>query len=435
MYGGSFLLYTNFSAVSQFAFLHDINLYVLLHPVKLLADYSFFRIGSVALNKVSMVAVLPLVLFAMSLIGCFWYCKPIRQQRRILPQYARALHIKSSCLGWQELRKLLFKDKVLYGMLFAVCIGIFQIAQQQSVTTNKDRQYNYYIDTIGDHVSVQANQRMEEQEQVFRLLQEQYQNSVTLAEQSQLARKLEGLEAFQEYKAAYEQRKREGVDRKLLKEDVYRLLFEDGAMKKSSYLLTVTCLILFLVQSYHRELKSGMLTLQNSSPSRCDVHNWKIRHLFCIVTIMTIILYVAQLIRIIQLYPSISFQTPLYEIQDYFNSGIAIPLWQFLTWMLAAQLLLLLTWILLLCEIMKRWNQRTFVMLGAFLLMLFPVMLPDNFQSIGLNILYQLFYPYRWLMYGYAAYTTLLLILLAAVLFYKKHHLKKGFFFSFNRFI
>ena len=428
VYGGSFLLYTNFSAVSQFAFLHDINLYVLLHPVKLLADYSFFRIGSVALNKVSMVAVLPLVLFAMSLIGCFWYCKPIRQQRRILPQYARALHIKSSCLGWQELRKLLFKDKLLYGMLFAVCIGIFQIAQQQSVTTNKDRQYNYYIDTIGDHVSVQANQRMEEQEQVFRLLQEQYQNSVTLAEQSQLARKLEGLEAFQEYKAAYEQRKREAVDRKLLKEDVYRLLFEDGAMKKSSYLLTVTCLILFLVQSYHRELKSGMLTLQSSSPSRCDVHNWKIRHLFCIVTIMTIILYVAQLIRIIQLYPSISFQTPLYEIQDYFNSGIAIPLWQFLTWMLAAQLLLLLTWILLLCEIMKRWNQRTFVMLGAFLLMLFPVMLPDNFQSIGLNILYQLFYPYRWLMHGYAAYTTLLLILLAAVLFYKKHHLKKGFF-------
>ena len=206
-------------------------------------------------------------------------------------------------------------------------------------------------------------------------------------------------------------------------------------MKKSSYLLTVTCLILFLVQSYHRELKSGMLTLQSSSPSRCDVHNWKIRHLFCIVTIMTIILYVAQLIRIIQLYPSISFQTPLYEIQDYFNSGIAIPLWQFLTWMLAAQLLLLLTWILLLCEIMKRWNQRTFVMLGAFLLMLFPVMLPDNFQSIGLNILYQLFYPYRWLMHGYAAYTTLLLILLAAVLFYKKHHLKKGFFFGFNRFI
>ena len=320
-------------------------------------------------------------------------------------------------------------------MLFAVCIGIFQIAQQQSVTTNKDRQYNYYIDTIGDHVSVQANQRMEEQEQVFRLLQEQYQNSVTLAEQSQLARKLEGLEAFQEYKVAYEQRKREAVDRKLLKEDVYRLLFEDGAMKKSSYLLTVTCLILFLVQSYHRELKSGMLTLQNSSPSRCDVHNWKIRHLFCIVTIMTIILYVAQLIRIIQLYPSISFQTPLYEIQDYFNSGIAIPLWQFLTWMLAAQLLLLLTWILLLCEIMKRWNQRTFIMLGAFLLMLFPVMLPDNFQSIGLNILYQLFYPYRWLMHGYAAYTTLLLILLAAVLFYKKHHLKKGFFFGFNRFI
>lgn len=435
VYGGSFLLYTNFSAVSQFAFLHDINLYVLLHPVKLLADYSFFRIGSVALNKVSMVAVLPLVLFAMSLIGCFWYCKPIRQQRRILPQYARALHIKSSCLGWQELRKLLFKDKLLYGMLFAVCIGIFQIAQQQSITTNKDRQYNYYIDTIGDHVSVQANQRIEEQEQVFRLLQEQYQNSVTLAEQSQLARKLEGLEAFQEYKAAYEQRKREAVDRKLLKEDVYRLLFEDGAMKKSSYLLTVTCLILFLVQSYHRELKSGMLTLQNSSPSRCDVHNWKIRHLFCIVTIMTIILYVAQLIRIIQLYPSISFQTPLYEIQDYFNSGIAIPLWQFLTWMLAAQLLLLLTWILLLCEIMKRWNQRTFVMLGAFLLMLFPVMLPDNFQSIGLNILYQLFYPYRWLMHGYAAYTTLLLILLAAVLFYKKHHLKKGFFFGFNRFI
>ena len=149
-------------------------------------------------------------------------------------------------------------------MLFAVCIGIFQIAQQQSVTTNKDRQYNYYIDTIGDHVSVQANQRMEEQEQVFRLLQEQYQNSVTLAEQSQLARKLEGLEAFQEYKAAYEQRKREAVDRKLFKEDVYRLLFEDGAMKKSSYLLTVTCLILFLVQSFTTEVESSIFDAANS---------------------------------------------------------------------------------------------------------------------------------------------------------------------------
>lgn len=136
---------------------------------------------------------------------------------------------------------------------------------------------------------------------------------------------------------------------------------------------------------------------------------------------MNVLLYFTQLVRILQLYPDVSLQTPVNTIQAFFTSSITLPLWLYGSMLFIIQLILLLGVIILLSEIMKRWNQRTFVMLGAFLFLLFPVLLPDRFQALHLDVCYRLFNPHVWLMHGYLPYLLIPIVIVLLEIIYMRH--------------
>lgn len=410
LYGGSYVLYGSFTAISTLSPLHEFNFYFLLHPIELFNSYDFYAVGGILLSHWIVICIIPIFFLLLLWLGYYIYRKQTKQRRN---RKGRELFHFNRCLGlWkQELVKTLCKDAGILILLVTLVVGVRAVWKEGSCTSVNDIYYDSFVNTIGSHVSAQADANIKKQESVYRSLQKQLTQEKSQEGMSAIQRQLDSQSAFATYLQNYNLRKKEKTNRVIPKEDWYRLFMIDSPTSTLIYFLVLTALLLMVVQSYHREYVSKMNTLQDCSIHRKRLHFQKSMTIGILASALSIVLQLIHYIHIDLLYPTLSLQLPINTLASYFHSGLRIPLWMYLLLTLFTQVIVIFFLTSVLVMVLKRFQHHVIVLFVAFLLCLFPMLLPMTLHGFGLRSVYHIYAPQTWLtQYAFVYYIGIVLI-------------------------
>ena len=401
LYEGSILLFNHFNSVSLLPILGEVNIYNYLHPYDLLSSLEFYNLNNILIPKIIF---LLLVLAVSAAILFASYKKDLNSNKRHLfkQHYIKA---KPRPLFVLELKKILVKDFGIFVIALVLIVGANYIANLDGVTNINDIRYNNYINIIGDRVSFENTEKLENIREEFISLNEELAECDDLANRMVISRKLENEAAFMDYENSYMLRESIDSSRIIPKEDHYRLLYLDNDFTKLVFVLISISILYMTIASTHRERRYRMKIIQATSTFYEKSLGFKVSIIALINCLLYIILNILFLFKVMNLYPDINLNIPLNSLNIFFNTDFSIPFYIYYLLISATGI----CFIILLCEtvffISDRYDKHIVVIIIFILIAIIPVLLENILNIPSLMFIYYLYHPfilvldYNWLLY------------------------------------
>lgn len=382
LFQGCSFLAMKFQTLESFNYL---NFGLYLHPEKMISRYEFVNLGFLYFPAYYALLWLPSSIVLCMLVSL-----------RLLP--------KAKMKGWSlfkgrehqphslvmyEVKKLLFQEKgILLFMIVLLGFGFF-LKDERDVSTATDYVYNHFVETIGDHVSQEADQKIQKQLQYYEELNDKIKKETDRHKQNYYAQQLSTQEGFEIYQAAYDKRKEAHASRKIVKEDEYRYLYAN-TVSASLMLSCLLMIILYLVpECYLFEKRSKMDLIQNSTRGKYRVFSLKNQVLNWYCGCLLMVMMIMLLIRNRLFYPNMDFGVNIQCLDAYFTFPLAMPLWLYMFMIMAIQLFVLRLLIYVGSLFAKRIQNAYILMAVSFILFILPIWYAPSFA-----ILYKLLYPH-----------------------------------------
>lgn len=379
-----------------------------------LIKVSYIRVFSYAIPFWICYIILGFVIAILLGIGYKFFIKK-RHQKKKKKDY---IHVstKLHSLTYYEFKKIWVKDAgIIILIFFFIAMGTL-LLKSENLTNTNDLKYNYYIDTMGNHVNQQLEEKVGKEERRFLHLNEQAMKEKNQVKLEEIYNELAIEPGFYIYKERIELIKASDESHLLIKDDQTRFIFNNDTMYSyigCSYMLM---LILLCMKCYERDYKSNVIMMQKMNESDGKKIK-KIKFLsVTLVTILTVILMnVIPLLYHQSQYPDMSYTTYFNDIPAYFESGIHLPvgiilllqsLWQVVC-------VFLLTYAFTMLFSYTRYNK--FVMIVLVIAFALPTLfVPTLFNKLAWT--YYLLYPWRNI--SYAVYSFIALLCMVGCIYY-----------------
>lgn len=409
---GSFFIYHSIADLSSIAIFKYLNIYALFQHLDYFADYICFSFGNYVISTYFLFYIMAFIII---LCSCLYIYLPLNNHYSLKMISFKTRKQKPLSLKQYEYKKLWLKDKGLEWFMLVVIIQGCIVLNMKPALTMDDIYYNQMIDTIGNTVNETSYNKLIETEKSLNelMLNESVNQSYSSIDISQK------YSAFEKYKERYYELQND-ENAQLLKENEYKLLFEDSIMYKIAYVFIIGILIMIINQCFFREKESYVENLQKISfCGRDNLFHIKIKAIMFYIVALNFILYGMIFVKTIIEYPTIIFWIPITYLKAFSDFEIPIHIVTFiiLTMILRTIIVCLMTYILS-YFVYKTKNRYTSLIVVFIVLLLFEI-LSIQFISLDINLVYMLislvFYHKIILMIGFV-----LLLLLIFIYIHRK---------------
>lgn len=317
-----------------------------------------------------------------------------RQRKYVLHITYREKSHRVHGLLFYEMKKLWIND--FGGVLMVVCLISQALILKPiiSMSNMEDNQYNYYIDQIGNQVSIEADKKIALERQKIDDAKQQMmieKDSIKLNEYIKIQSMEQG---FTLYENRYQAIKEDSFSRKLIKEDQVRFLLDNDKTQSQLLFVLLLFMILITMQSYDRESITKVKLLQNMS----EQINKKLKKVKLITIGMGAFVGVLGMNCLIllhnyQMYPSADYMNRICDSVVFSTSHCTLSIGFYLMILFIWQLLITFILMLVLQKIYHKIPHAKIVTI-ILLIMILPLLMKETTFGV-FAVFYDLYYPFH----------------------------------------
>lgn len=413
----SLIAYKTINEFSVLSPLKYINIWQILRSEEILGKSILVRVWNEPVALINFIFLVVSILILLILLAKKNFTqKEIKKANKRIAVFDK----KPRGLLYYELKKMWIDEKGLGIFSLIIIIHIIFIVNTTPNTNMEDIYYNNFINTIGDSVTEETEDKLIQKKIEFDEIQEKLNETINNKEQILLMDKLNSFNAFNKYKERFYEIKDLNIDKKLLKENEYKLIFEDSNVIKISEVLLFLLIIIIIPSVFQREKETGMDKLQKITVNG-RIKLWRSK----IITIISIILSACAIIfgNIILkntfYFKGVNLDTSVTNLTNYFQYNFNLSIRSFLLLTFIIRLIIVSAIIIIFSFISSRATGRYLNIIILSIISILPIIASQYVDSYILNGIYNLtfIYSYKSIELFFIIFTLFILI---SVFIYRK---------------
>ncbi len=413
----SLIAYKTINEFSVLSPLKYINIWQILRSEEILGKSILVRVWNEPVALINFIFLVVSILILLILLAKKNFTqKEIKKANKRIAVFDK----KPRGLLYYELKKMWIDEKGLGIFSLIIIIHIIFIVNTTPNTNMEDIYYNNFINTIGDSVTEETEDKLIQKKIEFDEIQEKLNETINNKEQILLMDKLNSFNAFNKYKERFYEIKDLNIDKKLLKENEYKLIFEDSNVIKISEVLLFLLIIIIIPSVFQREKETGMDKLQKITVNG-RIKLWRSK----IITIISIILPACAIIfgNIILkntfYFKGVNLDTSVTNLTNYFQYNFNLSIRSFLLLTFIIRLIIVSAIIIIFSFISLRATGRYLNIIILSIISILPIIASQYVDSYILNGIYNLtfIYSYKSIELFFIVFTLFILI---CVFIYRK---------------
>ena len=395
--GGFVLNFVLYNIINEFSILSPlkyINIWQLLRSDEILGRFIIVRILNepISLLYFTMPLIIILILLILLARKYFKQTKSERANKKI-----RLLNKKPKTLLYYELKKMWLCENGLLTFVLIIMIHSMIIVNLTPKTNIDDVYYNNFINSIGTSVTEVSEKNLIQKDKEFEEIQRKLAITDNVKEEMLLTDELKSFNAFNKYKEKFYEIKNLNVDKKLLKENEYRLIFEDSNIIKLSELLLFLLIIVIVPSVFQREKETGMEKLQKMTlEGRRKLWGIKIITIMSIIIPACIIIFGSIILKNILYFKEVNFDETITSLSIYFQYNFQMSIKSFLILTSVIRLIIVIAISIIFSFISSKITGRYLNIIVLSIISILPILAMSYVDSPILSGLYHLIFIYSY---------------------------------------